>query len=154
MLRPKVRNNLCEIYLTFNNNTAFFDSNKKHFQIKCKLENHCKSGIGIIEYFPISEKYNLDDSNYKLLSAAEKIDRFLNKDIGEVLKHKSYIFEYLERESNQTIKVTDDTVMFYLCFYFKQRGFKVNERLLQSVMSTTKKRDKHTLSDKVVYFMS
>ncbi len=91
---PKVRNNFQKLYVTVDDSIAFFENVKKHFQIKCKLENLRKSRFGKIQYFPISENYNLYDSNYRRTSTAEKIDDFLNKDIDEVLKHKNYIFDY------------------------------------------------------------
>ena len=91
-IAPKVRNNFHKLYVTVNNSIAFFENVKKHFQIKCKLENLRKSGFGIIQYFPISENYNLNDSNFRRTSTAEKFCDVLKKDIDEALKHKNYFF--------------------------------------------------------------
>ena len=69
----KVRNNFLKLFVTVNNSIAFFEIVKKHFQIKWRLENLCRSGFGIIEYFAIGENYILFDSKYRRISTAEKL---------------------------------------------------------------------------------
>ena len=125
----KIRENVKTIYVTSMNTQLFFDDLNESYALNLPLSQFFDLKYGIIE-INIGKRtfivYDKDlsvifDSNttMRVVTPSFNISKYLN--VSKFTeKEKNEIILFLERESRNSINITDETFVFYLNYYLIQ----------------------------------
>jgi hypothetical protein len=151
----KIRGNINTFYTTTRNNPLFFDELNSNYRIKFPLLHWRKIRYGIIKIDMMEDKYIVYDKDLQVAYDSEtnvrnvysgfNIEKYLNvTKFSE--EDKDEIIFFLEKESGNTISITDETFLFYLNYYFMQ-VLKVGPNLSKIKKIVTNSLPKYNLSE-------
>ena len=145
----KIRDNIRTIYCTTVNSAAYFRELSEAYMFKCPLEKYKSVEYGMIEINLIKDFYIVYDkdtnvhydsrTSTKVVSPNFNIVKYLNvKKFTE--KEQDEVITFLESESQNTINITNETLLFYLNYYFVQvMKLQPNKSKLRKMVSDSMK---------------
>ena len=145
----KVRMNINTIYITTQNSNPFFIDIYQKYATKADLSRYVYIEHGIIKYNLIQNEFVVYDKNLHIIidSKNNTVNTLPSFNIRKYINVRSFtendkrqIILFLEEQSDHTINITDETFIYYLCFYLIQvEGIKPNINKYKTLVSDQKK---------------
>jgi hypothetical protein len=151
----KIRGNIKFFYTTTGNNSLFYDELNTNYRLKLQLRRYNTIEYGIIKVDATNETFIVYDKSLQVIYDSNtntrnvhcgfNIEKYINV-IKMTEEERDDIIFFLEKESGNTINITDETFLFYLNYYFIQ-ALKIEPNLSKLKKIVSNSLPKYSLSD-------